>query len=241
MRQTSPPAEASDSRGGADAALPPGLAVSALSHSYGKESVLRDVTLSLARGTSAALMGPSGCGKTTLLLAAAGILVPSTGEVHVGGARVPGGSADSRAAFRRTRIGLVFQFGELINELTLEENVALAAELAGMSPRQARRRARDTLARVGLLPVLRHKPGAVSGGQAQRAAIARAIVHRPELVLADEPTGALDSTNGDAVLELLLELVREHGSSLLVVTHDERVARRCDHAFAMADGRLVDG
>jgi putative ABC transport system ATP-binding protein len=218
-----------------------GLAVTRLSHAYGTEPVLRDVSLTLTEGSSAALMGPSGCGKTTLLLAAAGILVPSAGEIHVAGDRVPTGSADSRAAFRRTRVGLVFQSGELISELTLAQNVALAAELGGTGRRQALREARAALERVGLGAVQGHKPGAVSGGQAQRAAIARAVVHRPQLVLADEPTGALDSANGDVVLDLLLGLVAEHGTTLLLVTHDKGVARRCDRTIAMGDGRLVDG
>jgi putative ABC transport system ATP-binding protein len=218
-----------------------GLSVADLTHAYGADPVLRGVSLAVASGTSAALMGPSGCGKTTLLLAAAGILVPDAGQVLVGGEAVPAGSADSRAAFRRSRVGLVFQFGELIAELTLEQNVALAAELAGVRRRQALADARDVLARVGLASVQRHKPGMVSGGQAQRAAIARAIVHRPELVLADEPTGALDSANGDAVLDLLLELVAERDATLLVVTHDERVAHRCDRRLVMSDGRIVDG
>lgn len=215
--------------------------MSGLHHSYGKDHVLRDVSLSLARGSSAALMGPSGCGKTTLLLAAAGILVPSSGDVHVAGVPVPDSSADARAAFRRKRIGLVFQSGELISELTLEHNVALAAELAGTSRRAALREARDILERAGLSDVMGKKPGAVSGGQAQRAAIARAIVHRPDLILADEPTGALDSTNGEAALGLLLELVRQEGATLLVVTHDERVAGRCDRSVVMKDGGLVHG
>ena len=217
----------------------PGLVVSGLSHSYGVDPVIREVDLSLDAGSAVALMGPSGCGKTTLLLAAAGILVPTVGEINVGGADVPRGSADARAAFRRARIGLVFQFGELISELTLTENVALAAELAGVGRRQASREARDLLARVGLDEVHGHKPGSVSGGQAQRAAIARAIVHRPELVLADEPTGALDSESGDLVMGLLLELVREERVTLLVATHDDRVAHHCDRLVAMADGRLV--
>lgn len=217
-----------------------GLAVDQIHHSYGSEPVLRGVSLSLARGSSAALTGPSGCGKTTLLLAAAGILLPDTGEIKVGGQKVPGGSADARAAFRRTRIGLVFQFGELIDELSLEQNVALAAELSGTSRRQAMRDARESLDLVGLAAVRGHKPSAVSGGQAQRAAIARAVVHRPELVLADEPTGALDSANGDAVLNLLLALVNERDATLLIVTHDERVARRCDRTFVMSDGSLVE-
>ncbi|GAA3686593.1 ABC transporter ATP-binding protein [Nocardioides ginsengisoli] len=218
-----------------------GLTVVDLTHAYGTEPVLRRVSLTVGSGTSAALMGPSGCGKTTLLLAAAGILVPEAGRVLVAGETVPAGSADSRAAFRRSRVGLVFQFGELIAELTLEQNVALAAELGGVRRRQALHDAREVLVRVGLSAVRGHKPGTVSGGQAQRAAIARAIVHRPELVLADEPTGALDSANGDAVLDLLLELVAERGATLLVVTHDERVARRCDRRIVMSDGRIVDG
>lgn len=220
---------------------PAGLAVTDLHHTYGRDPVLRGVSFTLSQGTSAALTGPSGCGKTTLLLAAAGILLPTSGEIRVGGESVPQGSTDTRAAFRRTRVGLVFQFSELIAELTLEQNVSLGAELAGASRRQAREDARDVLARVGLTAVRDSKPGAVSGGQAQRAAIARAIVHRPPMVLADEPTGALDSANGDAVLELLLELVAERDATLLVVTHDERVARRCDRRLAMNDGVLVDG
>ena len=239
---TKPSAVAQTSLGSAaEGGLSAGLVVSDLTHSYGQEPVLRGINFSLERGTSAALTGPSGCGKTTLLLAAAGILVPESGQVQVGGESVPRGSADARASFRRTRVGLVFQFGELISELTLEQNVSLAAELAGVPRREARQRAREVLARVGLESVWASKPGTVSGGQAQRAAIARAIVHQPRLVLADEPTGALDSANGVAVLDLLLELVAERGATLLVVTHDDGVARRCDRKLAMNDGVLVDG
>ncbi|PJJ58028.1 putative ABC transport system ATP-binding protein [Mumia flava] len=214
------------------------LAVTDVHHQYTSEPVLRGIDLAVAPGERVALMGPSGCGKSTLLLVAAGILVPTAGSVSVCGELISGLGSDERAAVRRRRVGFVFQFGELVAELSLRDNVALAAELAGAPRREALRDADGILDRVGLLALGRRKPGEVSGGQAQRSAVARALVHRPSLVLADEPTGALDRENAAAVLDLMVELVAERDAALLVATHDDATADRCDRVVGIIDGAV---
>ncbi|KHL19353.1 UNVERIFIED_CONTAM: hypothetical protein LK11_02710 [Mumia flava] len=214
------------------------MAVTDVHHQYTSEPVLRGIDLAVAPGERVALMGPSGCGKSTLLLVAAGILVPTAGSVSVCGELISGLGSDERAAVRRRRVGFVFQFGELVAELSLRDNVALAAELAGAPRREALRDADGILDRVGLLALGRRKPGEVSGGQAQRSAVARALVHRPSLVLADEPTGALDRENAAAVLDLMVELVAERDAALLVATHDDATADRCDRVVGIIDGAV---
>jgi putative ABC transport system ATP-binding protein len=184
-------------------------------------------------------MGPSGCGKSTLLLVAAGILVPGSGSVVVAGQEMPGDSVDGRAALRRHQIGMVFQFGDLISELSLRENVALAAELSGARRRAALRAADALLDRVGLGALAGRSPSRVSGGQAQRAAVARAVVHHPAVILADEPTGALDTENAEQVMTLLLDVARELGAGVLIATHDDRVAGRCGRVVRLQDGSEV--
>lgn len=218
--------------------LTAGLAVAGLSYQYAAEPVLGGVDLHVGSGEAVAVMGPSGCGKSTLLLLAAGILAPADGSVTVAGEPL-GTSPAERAAARRTRLGLVFQFGELIAELTLLDNVALAAELAGIRRGVALTEARDLLDRVGLADLSGRKPAEVSGGQAQRCAIARALVHRPAVVLADEPTGALDQANAAVVLDLMLEVTRERGAAILLATHDPTVAAACDRVVRMRDGAVI--
>jgi putative ABC transport system ATP-binding protein len=215
------------------------LQIRSVSHSYGEGPVLDSVDLDVGAGECVALMGASGSGKSTLLLAAAGIISPGGGKVVVDGQEMTCLSVDGRAAIRRNRIGLVFQFGELISELSLLDNVALAAELAGSGRREALRKAGDLLDRVGLSEFHKRRPAQVSGGQAQRAAVARGLVHRPALILADEPTGALDSENAQSVLSLLLELCAEAATSCVVATHDATVASACDRTVHMRDGRVV--
>ena len=210
---------------------------------YGKaEGLVRavdDVNLEIARGEALAVMGPSGCGKSTLLHLLGGLDRPSGGEVWLAGKRVDGLSERGLARMRRREIGFIFQSFHLMDELKAIENVELPALLAGRSTRQARRRALELLEQVGLADRGRHLPSALSGGQRQRVAIARALANEPLVVLADEPTGNLDSA---ATLEVLRLLDRLHtaGLTLVIVTHDQRVAATADRLVSMRDGALVD-
>jgi ABC-type lipoprotein export system ATPase subunit len=210
---------------------------------YGKdEGLVRavdEVDLEIARSEVLAVMGPSGCGKSTLLHLLGGLDRPSGGEVWLAGKRVDGLSERALAGLRRREIGFIFQAFHLMDELTATENVELPALLAGHSPREARRRALELLEQVGLADRGDHLPAALSGGQRQRVAIARALVNEPLIVLADEPTGNLDSA---ATLEVLRLLDRLHtsGLTLVVVTHDQRVAATADRLVSMRDGALVD-
>jgi putative ABC transport system ATP-binding protein len=219
-----------------------GLAVQDVFFFYRDEGelALRGVSLTLARGEKAALIGPSGCGKTTLLHIAAGLLVPRSGSVSFGRDRVSQYSAEERSRFRRERVGIVFQSGELIAELSLRDNISLAGELGGLSRAQALRQADELIDRVGIGSVAKRKPGSVSGGQAQRSALARAFCHGPELVLADEPTGSLDQENARAAMALMAELASERQATLLVVTHDAAVAGACDRMIRMVDGMVAE-
>jgi putative ABC transport system ATP-binding protein len=184
-------------------------------------------------------MGPSGCGKSTLLHLIGGLDRPSAGELSVAGQRVDGLSERALAYFRRNEIGFVFQAFHLMDELTAQENVELPALLAGYSPSEARARATALLEEVDLADRVRHLPSMLSGGQRQRVAIARALVNEPEIVLADEPTGNLDSASAFQVLELL-ESLRAKGLTLVIVTHDERIATTADRLISMRDGAFVD-
>ncbi|MGK5551466.1 ABC transporter ATP-binding protein [Actinomadura kijaniata] len=198
-----------------------------------------DVDLAVAPGETVGIVGPSGCGKSTLLHLLGGLDRPDGGRVLLHGRRLDGLSETAAARVRRTAIGFVFQAFHLVDELTARENVELPALLAGASPRQARRRAEHLLDRVGLADRAGHLPGMLSGGQRQRVAVARALVNDPPLLLADEPTGNLDSAAATEVLRLLAELRRE-GRALVVVTHDPRIAGAADRVVTMRDGALVD-
>jgi putative ABC transport system ATP-binding protein len=193
----------------------------------------------VSRGEAVAVMGPSGCGKSTLLHLIGGLDRPSAGELSVAGQRVDGLSERALAYFRRNEIGFVFQAFHLMDELTAQENVELPALLAGYSPSEARARATALLEEVDLADRVRHLPSMLSGGQRQRVAIARALVNEPEIVLADEPTGNLDSASAFQVLELL-ESLRAKGLTLVIVTHDERIATTADRLISMRDGAFVD-
>src|SRR3984957_1757307 len=210
---------------------------------YGKaEGLVRavdDVNLEIAHGEALAVMGPSGCGKSTLLHLLGGLDRPSGGEVWLAGKRVDGLSERGLAGMRRREIGFIFQSFHLMDELTAIENVELPALLAGPSPRRARRRALDLLEQVGLADRGRHLPFALSGGQRQRVAIARALANEPLVVLADEPTGNLDSAATLDVLELFQRL-HAAGQTLVIVTHDERIAATADRLITMRDGTFVD-
>jgi putative ABC transport system ATP-binding protein len=210
---------------------------------YGREAGLvravDAVDLDVAPGETVAVMGPSGCGKSTLLHLLGGLDRPSAGELHLAGQRIDQLGEKALARLRRDAIGFVFQAFHLMDELTAVENVELPALLAGKSPRAARRRAACLLERVGLADRARFLPSALSGGQRQRVAIARALANEPLVVLADEPTGNLDS---EATLEVLrlFESLHEAGQTLVIVTHDSRIAATADRLISMRDGALVD-
>jgi ABC-type lipoprotein export system ATPase subunit len=210
---------------------------------YGKdEGLVRAVDavdLDIGAGETVAVMGPSGCGKSTLLHLLGGLDRPSGGEVSLNGRRIDDIGEKALARMRRTAVGFVFQAFHLMEELTAVENVELSALLAGRSPRAARRRAEELLEQVGLAGRARFLPSALSGGQRQRVAIARALSNEPLVVLADEPTGNLDSAATLDVLQLF-ESLHESGQTLVVVTHDARIAATADRMISMRDGAFVD-
>jgi putative ABC transport system ATP-binding protein len=197
------------------------------------------VDLDVAPGETVAIMGPSGCGKSTLLHLLGGLERPSAGEIDLAGDRVNGISERALAHLRRTAIGFVFQGFYLMDELTAIENVELPGLLAGRSPKAARARARELLEQVGLADRTGFLPSALSGGQRQRVAIARALINQPTIVLADEPTGNLDSSATVGVLRLF-ESLHESGQTLVIVTHEQRVAATADRLISMRDGAFVD-
>jgi len=210
---------------------------------YGKgEGLVRavdGVDLDIGAGETVAVMGPSGCGKSTLLHLLGGLDRPSGGEVSLNGRRIDDIGEKALARMRRTAVGFVFQAFHLMEELTAIENVELSALLAGRSPRAARRRAEELLEQVGLADRARFLPSALSGGQRQRVAIARALSNEPLVVLADEPTGNLDSAATLDVLRLF-ERLHESGQTLVIVTHDARIAATADRMISMRDGAFVD-
>jgi putative ABC transport system ATP-binding protein len=199
---------------------------------------LRGVDLTVARGDFVALTGPSGCGKSTLLNLAAGLDLADEGSITVAGEEVTGHSEDDLARLRREHIGIVFQFFNLLEGMTVLENVALAAIIAGRRRRAAETRARDLLDLLGIGDKAGAVPGVLSGGQRQRLAIARALANEPTLLLADEPTGALDSEGGQEVIELLSRL-HAGGQTILLVTHDSLVAAAAERVVRMLDGRIA--
>jgi putative ABC transport system ATP-binding protein len=198
-----------------------------------------DVDIDVARGEMLAVMGPSGCGKSTLLHLLGGLDRPTAGELSLAGRRIDQLSERALAQVRRHEVGFVFQAYHLMDELTARENVELPALLAGRTPREAQRRARQLLDQVGLADRADHLPSALSGGQRQRVAIARALANEPLVVLADEPTGNLDSAATLEVLRLF-EVLHTGGLTLVIVTHDERIAATADRLISMRDGALVD-
>nr|WP_315193508.1 ABC transporter ATP-binding protein [uncultured Aquabacterium sp.] len=204
----------------------------------GPLTILDGIELSVPAGDSLAIVGASGSGKSTLLSLLAGLDVPSEGEVWLSGRNLFAMSEDERAAHRAAHVGFVFQSFQLISHLTALENVMLPMELR--NDRQARARATAMLERVGLGQRLGHKPVLLSGGEQQRVALARAFVMRPDILMADEPTGSLDHATGQAVMDLMFELNREIGTTLVLVTHDENIAARCAHRIRIQAGRLVN-
>jgi putative ABC transport system ATP-binding protein len=201
---------------------------------------VEDVTMTVSAGEFVALFGPSGSGKTTLLLLAAGLLRADSGSVRFDGADLGSLSKRELLTFRRAKLGFVFQGFNLTAGMSAEENVTIPLLLRGMSHREARQRALRALEDVGLKRRASRTPAELSGGEQQRVAIARALVGEPRLILADEPTGNLDTETGDVVLELLSELPRERGVAALLVTHDARVAPYANRVLGMRDGRLTE-
>ncbi|MFI5591999.1 ABC transporter ATP-binding protein [Amycolatopsis sp. NPDC051758] len=204
---------------------------------YGPTEALDCANLRVRAGEIVALMGPSGAGKSTLLHCLAGIVRPDAGTVRYQGADLAALSDRGRSALRRTDFGFVFQFGQLVPELTCLENVALPMRLNGERSRPAAERAREMLAELDLTDVAAKRPGEVSGGQGQRVAVARALVTRPRVVFADEPTGALDSLSGEQVMQLLTAAARERNTAVVLVTHEARVAAYSDREVVVRDGR----
>lgn len=209
--------------------------------SFGETPALRGACMSVNRGEILAVMGPSGSGKSTLLHCLAGILVPDSGEVFVDGERLDTMPEGARSRLRRDRFGFIFQFGQLVPELTAEENVALPLLLGGTRRDEALRSARIWFERLGLDGLERHRAGEMSGGQAQRVALARGLVAHPDVLFADEPTGSLDSLTGELVMGLMTGAAREECTTVVLVTHEPRVAAYAHRAVVVRDGRVAAG
>jgi putative ABC transport system ATP-binding protein len=207
--------------------------------SFGETPALRRASLSVKRGEIVAVMGPSGSGKSTLLHCLAGILLPDAGEVHFDGQRLDAMRETERSRLRRDRFGFVFQFGQLVPELTAEENVALPLLLGGTRREEALKEARSWFERLDLEGMERHRTGEMSGGQSQRVALARGLVGHPDVLFADEPTGSLDSLSGELVMGLLTGAAREQGSTVILVTHEPRVAAYADREVIVRDGLVT--
>jgi ABC-type lipoprotein export system ATPase subunit len=201
---------------------------------------LNDVSLEIPEGQFIAIMGPSGSGKSTLLYLLGGLDIPTGGEISVAGRRLDTMTSDTLARFRRETVGFVFQGYHLVPTMTALENVALAGVFGGLSREVREARAQRLLMMLGLKDRIDHKPSKLSGGEQQRTAIARALFNNPPIIMADEPTGALDSKNGVAVMKMLRALCNQHSKTVLVVTHDPGVAGYADRVLHLKDGRIID-
>lgn len=208
-------------------------------HNSTRTEVLRDVSFSIARGELLSIIGPSGAGKSTLLNIIGTVDQPTSGKVLYGGRDLFSRSHRDLAEFRNRKLGFIFQFHHLLPEFTALENTMMPARIAGIDLKTAEAKARELLERMGLGPRLEHKPGELSGGEQQRVAVARALVMSPEVVLADEPTGNLDTHTGHEVFGLLKELNREFGMTLIIVTHNEEFARSTPRCVTLVDGCIV--
>ncbi|MDI6104170.1 ABC transporter ATP-binding protein [Actinoplanes sp. NEAU-A12] len=208
-------------------------------YSFGSTPALRGASVAVEAGEILAIMGPSGSGKSTLLHCLAGILVPSAGQIHLGETRLDTMTETQRSVLRRQRFGFVFQFGQLVPELTAAENVALPLLLNGVRRAPAMREADGWFERLDLGGLQSRRSGELSGGQAQRVALARALVAKPEMLFADEPTGALDSLTGEHVMDLLVDAARGQGTTVILVTHEARVAAYADREAIVRDGRVT--
>ncbi|MFF4846688.1 ABC transporter ATP-binding protein [Streptomyces sp. NPDC001194] len=216
------------------------LCATGLRKTYGSTAALDGADFSIHPGEVVAVMGPSGSGKSTLLHCLAGIVPPDSGTVTYAGRELSAMNDAERSALRRGEFGFVFQFGQLVPELTCVENVALPLRLTGVKRRQAERTALEWMARLEVAEIGRKRPGEVSGGQGQRVAVARALVTGPRVLFADEPTGALDSLNGELVMQLLTEAARSANAAVVLVTHETRVAAYSDREIVVRDGRSRD-
>ncbi len=215
------------------------LHVTGIRKRFGQTIALDGASLDVSPGEVVAVVGPSGSGKSTLLHCAAGILRPDGGEVAFDGRRIDALGEGDRSRLRRTSFGFVFQFGQLVPELTAAENIALPMMLGGARRRAALAEARRWLALLDRREVAGKRPGDLSGGEGQRVAVARALVHRPRLVFADEPTGSLDSLSGEHVMDILVRLAGDDGAGVVIVTHDPRVAAYAQRDVTVRDGRVV--
>lgn len=218
----------------------PLLSATDLHKDYGATPALSGADFGIVGGEVVAVMGPSGSGKSTLLHCLAGIVPPDSGVVRYQGRELSAMSDAERSALRRGEFGFIFQFGQLVPELSCVENVALPLRLTGTGRRAAESRAREWLARLEVDDVRHNRPGQISGGQGQRVAVARALVNSPRVLFADEPTGALDSLNGERVMQLLVEAAREAGAAVVLVTHESRVAAYSDREVVVRDGKARD-
>lgn len=216
------------------------LAARDLRKSYGSTPALDGASFSVHPGEVVAVMGPSGSGKSTLLHCLAGIITPDSGTITYAGRELSAMPDAERSALRRSDFGFVFQFGQLVPELTCVENVALPLRLNGARRKAAERTAREWMERLEVDDVAAQRPGEVSGGQGQRVAVARALAGSPKVIFADEPTGALDSLNGERVMELLTETARSANVAVVLVTHEARVAAYSDRDVTVRDGRVRD-
>lgn len=209
-----------------------------LHKTYGDVNALAGVDIDIAHGEHVAIMGPSGSGKSTLLHVLSGILTPDEGQVTIGSIAVSGLNDAKRSELRRRVLGFIFQDGQLVPELTARENVAFPLLLTGISRRKAMKTADSWLERLGVRSQANKRPGEMSGGQAQRVAIARALVHDPAVLFADEPTGALDQATGHEVMQLLTATAKMNGTTLVVITHDTKVASWCERLIEIRDGLI---
>ncbi len=207
---------------------------------FGATPALDGLSLAMGGGEIVAVLGPSGSGKSTLLLCLAGILLPDDGEVRYRGRSLAELSDRVRTRLRRDEFGFVFQFGQLVPELTALDNVSLPLRLAGLTRRAAISRADEALAKLGVDDIRDKRAGEMSGGQGQRVAVARALASEPRVIFADEPTGSLDSANGEVVMELLVAAARDQGASVILVTHEPQIAAYADREVVVRDGRLAE-
>ncbi|WP_405998780.1 ABC transporter ATP-binding protein [Streptomyces sp. NBC_00829] len=216
------------------------LAATDLRKSYGPTPALDGASFSVHPGEVVAVMGPSGSGKSTLLHCLAGIVRADSGAISYGGRDLTTMSDAERSSLRRTEFGFVFQFGQLVPELSCTENVALPLRLSGTRRKEAERTAKEWMERLDVADVGHQRPGEVSGGQGQRVAVARALVTSPRVLFADEPTGALDSLNGEQVMQLLTDAARDTNAAVVLVTHEARVAAYSDREVIVRDGKVRD-
>lgn len=217
----------------------PLVLLDSISKSFGSLQILNDISLSIRPSEITAIVGPSGAGKTTLLQIIGTLLKPDRGQLLIDGVNPFALSAQRQAHFRNRQIGFVFQFHQLLPEFTATENVAIPAMIAGMSKKQALQEAEQMLSQLGLADRLKHRPAQLSGGEKQRTAVARALINRPSLILADEPSGSLDTQRKEELIELFLELRDQLGQTFLIVTHDADFAQRADRTVSLQDGHII--